>query len=907
MRSAGRGAAALADSTPSGSPAGPAPTPAQRLATNRAQQREAALQQRREYAERVRQAMPQAMRERAQWLLWKFIDRPGAAKPPKVPFYASGQLRGWPRGRPSDGKATERQPQVEQGHELDRAALVTLDEAVSAFLRRPDWSGLGFAFLPGDGLIGIDIDHAVDEAGRPSGMCRLLVESCASYTELSPSGRGVHIIVAGDTATFKDDGIGLEVYCHAQYFTCTGLPPAGEGWPGTPAQVYALEPQVLAYMRELVDESRARQQREKAQAAAAASAGPPPTPAPAPRPPVAATAGDSTGGDDFKLINEAAMASLERWVPKLFADARPWRQGYRVSSKALGRELQEDLAIQGDGIVDFGLKDMGDPQQGRRTPIDLVLEWGHRVGVPADKPGHALRWLAQALDMALRTPASPSGHERGRARAAGEGAGPAGHDAPPTDDGAPPPDETDAGGGRRGRKIPRETWELVDALCQRYALVYGTDTAWDRVELMLVRVPALRLAWGKTAINLWLSRPDRVMVRPADLVFEPGQAVQPPGINMYAGLDLEPAACEAGEVQPMLDLLRNLCSETRIDGVADAVAHTMHWVLCWMALPLQRPGIKMASAIVMHGAQGTGKNLFWDAWRDVYGSYGVTVTQSELEDKYNGWISRKLAILGDEVVSRQEMYHNKNRLKLIVTQQEKFAIRGMFQETRWESNHANVAFLSNEAEPLVLEDRDRRYMVIYTPLEAHAGVYQAARAFLSAGGLAKWLHYLLHYPVGEFSAHERTPMTKAKEALIEASWRAPARFGHEWVEGYLDLPMRVCSAEQLYRAFVRWGQWSGERWLPSQAKFSTELNRWARERVRRGDDGQLGQPALTFKMVALRDDSNHRRTVRCWIPAGTGPLPGVTEGEWAATGVKAFEDDLRRFMRSRGASQDDEA
>ena len=116
------------------------------------------------------------------------------------------------------------------------------------------------------------------------------------------------------------------------------------------------------------------------------------------------------------------------------------------------------------------------------------------------------------------------------------------------------------------------------------------------------------------------------------------------------------------------------------------------------------------------------------------GVYGITVSQTEIEDKFNGWVSRKLAIVGDEVVSRQEMYHNKNRLKLVVTQGTKFAIRGMMMETRWESNHANVVFLSNESMPLALEERDRRYMVVYTPLEADASLYQRVRAFLAAGG-----------------------------------------------------------------------------------------------------------------------------------------------------------------------------
>ncbi len=915
--------------------------PAGRWQGHQARSREAALAERRASVERLRAAMPLAMRERRQWLLWRFMPRPGAAKPPKVPFYACGQLRGWPKGKPRDGKPTDAQPQVPQGHELDRAQLVPLDEAIAAYLRRPDWSGIGFAFLPGDGLIGVDIDHAVDEQGAPSDLCRQVVEMCASYTEMSPSGRGVHIIVAGETKTFKDDAIGLEVYCNAQYFTCTGLPP-GAGWPATPAEVQPIDPTVLAYLRELVTESQQRQADAK-QAAALAKlataalpeADAPPAPAPPAslprtptqgmRPPAPVPVGAVSGGDDFKRVNDAAMASLPIWVPRLFADAKPWRSGYRITSKVLGRDLQEDLAIQADGIVDFGVKDMGDARKGKRSPVDLVMEWGSRVGVPAAKPVDAMTWLAEVLGVQLTPPprrAPPPRAEKQLppAPAPDSPGRNARRSAPEQGKGADQPGEefddasgAEEGGGRtdgKGKKIPPEVWAQVEALSERFALVYGTDTAWDREKLMLVKVPAMRLAFGKTAVGLWLSRPYRDMVDAVDLVFEPGEDVAPPRINMWAGLDLQPQVCERADVAPMLDLLQHLCSETRIVDAegrpkAGAVDEVMHWLLCWQALPLQQLGTKLATAVVMHGAQGTGKNLYFDAWRDLYGAYGITVTQTELEDKYNGWVSRKMAAVGDEVVSRAEMYHNKNRLKLIVTQRDKFAIRDLYAAVRWESNHMNVVFLSNESEPLVLEDRDRRYLVIYTPLEAPVELYQRVRDFLAAGGLAKWLDFLQQYDIGDFDAHAKPPFTEAKRALIEANWRPSVRFVHEWLEGFLELPHQVCSAEQLYRAFRWWCDKAGERWPPSQSKFTAEVNRWVSESRKRGPDGTFPPVRLAYKVIALAEANTARKSTRCFIPHGCQPMAGVSEGAWAADAVKTFDHQLWVFMGRRTASDDD--
>jgi hypothetical protein len=433
---------------------------------------------------------------------------------------------------------------------------------------------------------------------------------------------------------------------------------------------------------------------------------------------------------------------------------------------------------------------------------------------------------------------------------------------------------------------------------ESFALIYGTKTVWDEESHRIVPIDALRLAMTSDSVKAWLNSPGRRMVMPEQLMFEPGQDLPEGCIQLFAGMEIEPLACTVEDVKPMLDLLRHLCAQSA--PTPEGVKAVMHWVLCWQALPLQRLGTKMQTAIVMHGPQGTGKNLYWDVWRDLYGRYGVTVGQVELEDKFNGWLSAKLAIVGDEVVTRQEMFHNKNRLKLIVTQETKFPIREIQQPTRWESNHANVVFLSNESQPLALEERDRRYAVIYTPLADETGLYLRVRDFLRDDGARKWLWFLLNYPLGEFDRHAKPPMTAAKTALVQAGWRPEERFAHEWMGGLLPLPLRVCSAEQLYRAFRRWCDVNGERFPPPQGKFTESVRRWMAEHSGVDEKG----PRLIYKVVALHGDDG-RRAVRCWLPRDAGPLEGVSEGAWAAERVSSYEHALRAYCRAVNGGLDD--
>jgi hypothetical protein len=70
-------------------------------------------------------------------------------------------------------------------------------------------------------------------------------------------------------------------------------------------------------------------------------------------------------------LNERALANLDSWVPKLFPTAKKTSAGgYRVKSADLGRGREEDLSLHPTGIKYFGDADMGDPRQGRRSPIE---------------------------------------------------------------------------------------------------------------------------------------------------------------------------------------------------------------------------------------------------------------------------------------------------------------------------------------------------------------------------------------------------------------------------------------------------------------------------------------------------------------------------------------------------------
>lgn len=453
---------------------------------------------------------------------------------------------------------------------------------------------------------------------------------------------------------------------------------------------------------------------------------------------------------------------------------------------------------------------------------------------------------------------------------------------PPSGGGSPP---KKGGGGARKKVDKPIDWGKVSELGEHFALIYSTDTVIDTRRTLIMKVNALRLAYGTDAVKIWLGSSDRRMILPSQLVFAPAGDVEPGCINLYSGLDVEP---REGDCLPLLELLHHLCSESA--ETDEAVAEVVAWVLRWLAYPLQNPGAKMAAALVVHGPQGTGKNLFFEAIAKLYGRYALVVGQDQLEDKFNDWLSQKLFLIGDEVVARQELYHQKNKLKALITG-ETIQINTKMLPLRTESNHVNVVFLSNEHQPLALEPDDRRYMVVYAPPRENGDLYRRVAECLENGGAEALLHYLLQVDLSGFDRHTKPIMTRAKEDLIELGLRPPERFVADWLAGYLPLPRQVCTGEQLYRAFTKWARDTGERFPPSQVTFGKLITKYTRGR-------------LAMKVIKLDTPDRGKVAARVWIPQGCAPPPDMTEGAWATDAQQSFELALMEFFgRSEGGDR----
>jgi putative DNA primase/helicase len=140
------------------------------------------------------ESIPEELRARPQWVVWKAVGH----KPDKVPYSARTGRR---------------------ASSTDLLTWRTFQDALKAY-ENGDYAGLGFVFSSADPYTGIDLDDCVDAIGEIALWALEIVRYFDSYTELSATGTGLHIIVRGEIPNRRKGDV--EVYSSKRFFTVTG-------------------------------------------------------------------------------------------------------------------------------------------------------------------------------------------------------------------------------------------------------------------------------------------------------------------------------------------------------------------------------------------------------------------------------------------------------------------------------------------------------------------------------------------------------------------------------------------------------------------------------------------------------------------------------------------------------------
>lgn len=214
-------------------------------------------------------------------------------------------------------------------------------------------------------------------------------------------------------------------------------------------------------------------------------------------------------------------------------------------------------------------------------------------------------------------------------------------------------------------------------------------------------------------------------------------------------------------------------------GVLIAEPWIREMILDYLAMLVQRPGVKIRWLICIQSAEGTGKGFLGKILAAVLGVGNVKIVSPEIiRSEWNDWMIGAQAFILEEIHfpgERREAVMN--TLKPFITD-EMIPINQRNTSARQEPNWGNAIAFTNFPDALHLKEWDRRWMFARSPLQTAkqvaavnaSGHFEKMEWLLTdagAGGLRYWLRK--RQIAKDFPVNGPAPKTSYRAAAVEGS------------------------------------------------------------------------------------------------------------------------------------------
>lgn len=197
----------------------------------------------------------------------------------------------------------------------------------------------------------------------------------------------------------------------------------------------------------------------------------------------------------------------------------------------------------------------------------------------------------------------------------------------------------------------------------------------------------------------------------------------------------------------------------------------------FFAYLVQKPGHKIRWCFCVQSAQGAGKSLIAGMIGAAIGDTNVIPIEPNLiRADFNDWIYGKQLIVFEEIyVQGERRAAIMDKLKTVISNDE-LTLNEKNRNARKILNFANALAFTNHHDALYLEESDRRYAAVRSPIQTRKDVLrlQETGIFATAGKVVRehggaLRHALLNYPIPSSFDPNSPPKTKARDELVEAS------------------------------------------------------------------------------------------------------------------------------------------
>ena len=588
----------------------------------------------------------------------------------------------------------------------------------------------GPGIVLGDGLQGVDLDACLDADGNLEPWAAEVVDRLASYTEVSPSGRGIKVIIRGPEGPTKEVGFGdpvampdgatkrreLAYFTGKRYFTVTGQVHRD-------CPIREITADDAAWLYERIETFRAGGKPAKARK-------PEPERADSAKPEAPWAGGD------------AAPKGLPKWLRDLIENGAPESrrsEKFHAAVRKLG-EMGHDAAA-----------------------IERILS-AHPQGIAAKYAGRLLGEIERSL--------SKEEGEESPEQAAARLAQMAQRSAVAcalTDFYAYLPT------GAYLHVPTRAHWphSSVDTAVEAWP-----ENPFKPGEPMK---PSAWLAQQRPVHQMTWSPDDPLIIE--DRVLDAGGWMAHRGnrvFNLYR--PPIPQSGNPADVAPWLDHLRAIYP-----------AEWEH-ILCWLAQRVQRPGQKVNHAIVLGGSQGIGKDTLLEPLKLGVGAWNChEISPAQMMGRFNGWAKSVIVRVSEarDLGDTDRFAFYDHAKTYIAAPPDVIRVDEKHLREHYVLNVMGVVITTNhKTDGIYLPEDDRRHYVAWsdaTKEDFSEGYWRRLWSWYAGGGLANVVAYLRTLDLAGFDPKAPPPKTAAFWAIVGAS-QAPEDSELRDVLDYLRQP-----------------------------------------------------------------------------------------------------------------------
>ena len=330
-------------------------------------------------------------------------------------------------------------------------------------------------------------------------------------------------------------------------------------------------------------------------------------------------------------------------------------------------------------------------------------------------------------------------------------------------------------------------WVYIENTCEfantrlNYAIKREAFNAkFDRMnECLIAEKTAAHMALNVFQIDTVV---DKMFWPGAEMIFEYEGKLM---LNGYYVSGVEPCNAINDDGQAVIDMVREHVKFSISDEREQRI------LIDWLAYIVQNPGKRVNWALLLQGAQGSGKSYFVKLLQYVLGEHVRNLDPTAIAGRFTGWAHGSLVIGVEEIrISGTNRYEVLDRMKPFITN-DTIQIEEKGRDHRTVPNFTSYLMLTNHKDAIPLTSGDRRYCVIFSRIQSEEQLYKeldsekGAEQYFErlfnetarrADALKRWL---LDWELSaEFNPQGRAPDTKARQMMMSVA-TSPERLAVE--------------------------------------------------------------------------------------------------------------------------------